>query len=114
MRGEALLRAMFDAAVEAARAPDAITKALPVPPAGKTLVLGAGKASGHMAETVERLWTGRLEGLIVTQQGYARPCQRIEVVEASHPTPDRAGAAAAIRMLEMVRGLIADDLVLCL
>jgi hydroxypyruvate reductase len=114
MRGEALLRAMFDAAVEAARAPDAIAKALPVPPVGKTLVLGAGKASGHMAETVERLWSGPLAGLVVTQEGYARPCERIEVVEASHPTPDRAGAAAAARILEMVRGLSFDDLVLCL
>ena len=105
---------MFDAAVEAARAPGAIAKALPVPPAGKTLVLGAGKASGHMAETVARLWSGRLAGLVVTQEGYARPCELIEVVEASHPTPDRAGAVAAARMLEMVRGLSFDDLVLCL
>ena len=105
---------MFAAAVEAARAPDAIAKALPERPAGKTLVLGAGKASGHMAEAVERLWPGPLAGLVVTQEGYARPCRRIEVVEASHPTPDRAGAAAAARMLEMTRGLLPDDLVLCL
>jgi glycerate 2-kinase len=114
MRGEALLRAMFAAVVEAARAPDAIAKALPARPAGETLVLGAGKASGHMAATVERLWQGPLSGLVVTQEGYALPCPRIEVVEASHPTPGEAGAAAAARMLEMARGLGPDDLALCL
>src|SRR5262245_21724472 len=114
MRGEPLLRAMFAAAVEAARAPGAIAKALPAAPGGKTLVLGAGKASGLMAETVERLWSWPLAGLVVTQEGYARPCERVEVVAASHPTPDRAGALAAARMLEMVRGLSSNDLVLCL
>ena len=44
----------------------------------------------------------------------ASPCERIEVVEAAHPVPDAAGRKAALRMLETVKGLTADDLVLCL
>jgi glycerate 2-kinase len=39
---------------------------------------------------------------------------RIEVVEASHPVPDEAGQRAALRIVELVRELSADDLVLCL
>jgi len=50
----------------------------------------------------------------VTRYGYAVPCERIEIVEAAHPVPDAAGEAAAARMLETVRGLTGDDLVLCL
>ncbi|MGS0759268.1 DUF4147 domain-containing protein, partial [Roseateles sp. GG27B] len=42
------------------------------------------------------------------------PCQRIEIVEAAHPVPDAAGLAAAGRILSLVQGLDADDLVLCL
>src|SRR5579883_1170268 len=46
--------------------------------------------------------------------GYAVPCERIEIVEAAHPVPDAAGLRAAERMLERVRGLSPEDLVLCL
>lgn len=42
------------------------------------------------------------------------PCQRIEVVQAAHPVPDVAGAQATARVLEAVRGLTADDLVIAL
>ncbi|HEM47106.1 MAG TPA: glycerate kinase, partial [Alphaproteobacteria bacterium] len=42
------------------------------------------------------------------------PCDRIEIVEAAHPVPDEKGLAAARRILELVRGLGRDDLVLAL
>jgi hydroxypyruvate reductase len=67
-----------------------------------------------MAKAVEDRWHGELGGLIVTRYGHGADCKRIEVVEAAHPVPDEAGRAAAVRMMQMVRGLSADDLVLCL
>jgi hydroxypyruvate reductase len=51
---------------------------------------------------------------VVTRYGYAVPCERIEIAEAAHPVPDAAGLAAAGRMRDLVGGLTADDLVLCL
>ena len=98
---------------------------LPPPPApesgGRTLVLGAGKAGGAMAQAVEALWPAGhdLEGLFVTRYHHVPPrpaglVQRIEVVEAAHPVPDAAGQAAARRMLDMAQGLRPQDLVLCL
>ena len=91
------------------------------PPKGRTLVLGAGKAGGAMAQAVEALWPADapLSGLVVTRYDHTPPRpeglpQRIEVVEAAHPVPDAAGLAAAQRILELTRGLTADDLVLCL
>jgi glycerate 2-kinase len=109
-----LLRRMFDAAVNAAQPVHCIPPHLPARPKGRLIVIGAGKASAAMARAVEDHWDGPLEGLVVTRYGYAVPCQRIEIVEAAHPVPDAAGLAAATRIVERVRGLSPDDLVLCL
>jgi glycerate 2-kinase len=109
-----LLRSMFDAAVGAASPKLRIPGHLPPPPKGKTIVVGAGKASAAMAKAVEDAWPKPLSGLVVTRYGHAVPCERIEIVEAAHPVPDEAGHRAAQRMLDMVKGLGPDDLVLAL
>ena len=109
-----LLATMFDEAVKAAQPEHCIPRFLPKAPQGRTVVIGAGKASAAMAQALERHWTGPLTGLVVTRYGYAVPCTRIEIIEASHPVPDAAGLEAAKRMLDLVRGLSADDLVICL
>ncbi|KUE87104.1 hydroxypyruvate reductase [Cupriavidus necator] len=105
---------MFDAAVAAAQPARTLARHLPPPPRGRTVVIGAGKASAAMASALEAAWPGPLEGLVVTRYGYAVPCSRIEIVEAAHPVPDDAGLAASQRMLAMVAGLAEDDLVICL
>jgi glycerate 2-kinase len=110
----ALLRAMFDAAIAAAQPALCIPRHLPPPPKGRLVVIGAGKASAAMARAFEDHWPGPLTGLVATRYGYAVPCQRIEILESSHPVPDAAGESAARRMLEFVSGLTADDLVVCL
>ena len=109
-----LLRRMFDAAVAAAQPALCLPPHLPAPPAGRTLVIGAGKASAAMARALEDHWPGPLDGLVVTRYGYEVACQRIEIVQAAHPLPDAAGQRAAERILEKVRGLSTDDLVIAL
>jgi glycerate 2-kinase len=111
---EALLRRMFDAAVAAAMPSRCVPAHLPQPPKGRTIVIGAGKASAAMAAALEASWPGDLEGLVVTRYDHAVPCQRIEIVEAAHPVPDAAGEAAARRILDLVRGLGPGDLVIAL
>ena len=117
-QARALLRQMFDAAVAAAQPshclPPHLTAYLQDPPRGRTIVIGAGKASAEMARVFEQHWPGKITGLVVTRYGYAVPCERIEIVEASHPVPDQAGMDAARRILDLVTGLTADDLVICL
>jgi hydroxypyruvate reductase len=105
---------MFDAAIASAQPAVCIPNHLPPAPRGKMIVIGAGKASAAMAQAVERSWSGRLSGLVVTRYGYAVPCKQIEIVEAAHPVPDAAGMRAAQRMLDLVGHLSSDDLVLCL
>jgi glycerate 2-kinase len=110
----ALLRRALDAAIAAAAPALRVPPFLPEPPRGRTIVLGAGKASAAMARAVEAHWPGPLEGLVVTRYGHAAPCERIGIVEAAHPVPDAAGREAAGRILELAKGAGADDLVLCL
>ena len=109
-----LLRQMFRAAVDAVDPMQVVPPHLPPPPKGRTIVFGAGKGSARMALALEQHWTGSLEGLVVTRYGHGETCSRIEIVEAGHPIPDDAGAAAARRMLDMARGLTQDDLVIFL
>ncbi|MFM2085142.1 MAG: hypothetical protein RLZZ237_11 [Pseudomonadota bacterium] len=111
---QALLKAMFSAAVEAAQPSHCVPPHLPAVPKGRLIVIGAGKASAAMAQAVERHWPGPLSGLVVTRYGYAVPCERIEIAEAAHPVPDAAGMDAARRILALVSDLSADDTVLCL
>jgi glycerate 2-kinase len=112
----ALLRDLFDAALAAARPATCLAPYIDglKPPKGRTVVIGAGKASAAMARALEDRWPHPLEGLVVTRYGYGETCKRIEIVEAAHPVPDEKGRAAAGRILDMVKGLTVDDLVLCL
>lgn len=105
---------MFDAAVAAAQPALCLPPHLPPPPKGRTIVIGAGKASAAMARALEDHWAGPLEGLVVTRYGYEVPCARIEIVQAAHPVPDAAGIEAAERIRQLVTGLTADDLVIAL
>jgi glycerate 2-kinase len=107
------LRSLFARAVKVADPMRSIAQHLPPKPKGRVIVIGAGKASARMAEAVETTW-GPCEGLVITRYGYGRPCQGIEIVEASHPVPDQAGFEATARMLELLSGLGTDDFVLAL
>lgn len=115
------LRALYDAAVQRALPLHTTQAFLPPPPKGRTVVIGAGKAGGAMAQAVDALWPADapLSGLVVTRYDHVPPAYkaqpgRIEVVEAAHPVPDEAGRRAAGRIYELAQGLTADDLVLCL
>ena len=109
-----LLRSMFDAAVAAALPEKCVPAHLPPAPKGRTIVVGAGKASAAMAQALEAHWPGPLSGLVVTRFGHAARCERIAIVEAAHPVPDEQGRLAAARILAMVQGVSQDDLVIAL
>ena len=116
------LRALYNAAVERALPGQVMADHLPPPPKrGRTVVIGGGKASGAMAAAFDALWPADapLEGLVLTRYQHTPPAYaarpgRIRVLEAAHPVPDEAGRRGALQMLETVRGLSADDLVIAL
>jgi glycerate 2-kinase len=108
------LTSLFRAAVAAADPLEAIRAHLPSRPKGRTVVVGAGKGAAQMARALEQLWQGPIEGTVVTRYGYGCATEHIRILEASHPVPDAAGAAAAQRLISQVSGLGEDDLVIAL
>jgi len=115
------LRQLFEAAVARAQPLLNLPAVLPSVPHGRTVVVGAGKAAGAMAQALEQLWPtdAPLSGVVVTRYHHTPPrpeglVQRIEVLEAAHPVPDAAGVQAAERILALVQGLQPEDLVICL
>jgi hydroxypyruvate reductase len=108
------LRSLFDTAVAAATPENCMRAWVPAKPAGRVVIIGAGKAAASMAKELEDQWSGPLEGSVIVPYGHGADCRWIEVIEASHPIPDEAGVAAAAEILQRVSNLSADDTVVCL
>jgi len=84
--------------------------------AGNIWVIGAGKAVAPMGQSLERVLGSYLSGgLLVTKYGHSLPLERLEIMEAGHPLPDRNGVLAGDRISELVDTRMGDgDLVFCL
>ena len=108
------LRSLFDTAVAAATPENCMRAWVPAKPAGRVIIIGAGKAAASMAKELEDQWPGPLEGRVIVPYGHGADCRWIEVIEASHPVPDEAGVAAAADILQSISKLSADDTVVCL
>jgi len=81
----------------------------------RVYVIGAGKASGSMAEVVEQMLGRRItEGLVTVPYGSKNKTDIIKLHEASHPIPDETGVEAARRILEIATQAKQDDLIICL
>jgi glycerate 2-kinase len=111
---QAVLHALFDAALEASYPEGKFDGMLPARPRGRTIVVGAGKAAARMAGAFEKAWGAPCSGLVVTRYGHHAPTRHVEVVEAAHPIPDKAGLVAAQRIMSLVSETTADDLVVVL
>ena len=111
-----LLLGSFQAALAAADPLQIVGAHLPLPPKGKTLVVGAGKAAASMALAVEQHWPAHapLDGLVITRYQHGLLTNRITVIEAGHPVPDESGEKAAQEILRRVKTLTAQDLLLVL
>ncbi len=111
----AALWAIFDAAVAAADPRLVLARHLPARPAGRCVVVGAGKSAAVMAAALEEAWPDvPLSGVVVTRYDHAVPTRHIRVIEASHPVPDGNSEMGARAVLAAVQGLGPDDLVLAL
>lgn len=114
MNPRELLFDSFHAAIDAADPHKIVPAHLPEPPPGNTLVIGAGKAAAAMARAVEAHWPAgnHLEGIVVTPYRHGLATNSIMVIEASHPIPDTQGEMASRAILESVRMLKPEDLLL--
>lgn len=118
----AVLRCLYDAAVDAAHPSHCLEPHLPAPPeGGRVILLGGGKAAASMTAVAERFYrkrhglgADRLTGLAVTRIGYGEPTGSVPLVEAGHPVPDQAGVDATSRILDLAASAGEKDLVLVL
>lgn len=111
---KAILRSLFEAAVDAANPQAAVARNLPSRPRGRTVVIGAGKAAVPMAKAVEDNWDGPLEGFVIAPHGYAHDLKRLGLVHGRHPVPDESSFAAAEKALALAQTLGPDDLLIAL
>ena len=111
---KSVLRGLFEAAVDAANPQAAVARNLPLPPKGRTVVIGAGKAAVPMAKAVEENWDGPLEGFVIAPHGYTHDLKRLGLVHGRHPVPDETSFAAAEKALALAQTLGPDDLLIAL
>jgi hydroxypyruvate reductase len=111
---QALLLRLYRAALDAADPMLVVPPHLPATSAGRTVVVGVGKAAAAMARAVETHWQGPLSGVVVVPPGAGLPLSHIRVMEGSHPIPDESSVSGARALLQTVTGLQADDLVIAL
>jgi glycerate 2-kinase len=128
INSNAFLLSLFECAIDEALPYGHIEKYLPDDKTGKAIVIGAGKAAASMAEELETVWQGELQGVVVTRYGHTVVANsanaasssskitsaKIDIIEAAHPVPDAAGQAVGERILSLVSDLSEDDVVICL
>lgn len=81
------------------------------------IVLGAGKASFAMVQALQDVLGDRISrGVVVTKYGHTESHglgKQLELLEASHPTPDENGVNATRRLLDVAASAGDRSLVLC-
>ncbi len=109
---EILMKIMFSA-LKASK-PDGKFNYIPDKPEGKTIVLGAGKASASMAKAFEKIYPHKIEGLVVTRYGHKDNTKFVNVLEASHPIPDINGLNATNKIIKIAKSACEKDLIIFL
>lgn len=81
----------------------------------RIFVLGAGKASAAMAQTLEDILGDKLHGgIVATKYEHGLELKKTQVMEAGHPVPDVAGERASKELISLAKGVTEKDLVFCL
>lgn len=124
-----LLMDMFDAAVSAVHPRQAVARTLrredgklhaasavyALDSFDRIVVIGAGTAAAHMAAAAEEALGKEIHsGTIMVKKGFTAELRTVEQVEAAHPIPDKAGMQGTRKILDMLRGVDARTLVICL
>jgi glycerate 2-kinase len=87
-----------------------------IDPAKQSLfVIGAGKASAAMAQTVETILGDHIKaGIVTTKYEHALPLEKINCIEAAHPVPDEKSIEAVQQTINLLKQTKPGDVVICL
>ncbi len=74
-------------------------------------VIAVGKAAWKMAQTCQQILKEQIQkGIVLTKYGHAKETlQGFEIIEAGHPIPDQNSVIGAEKIIDMVKGLGAED-----
>ncbi len=84
---------------------------------GRVFVIGGGKAAGSMAETLEKIIPlEKIAAGVVNCKGGSYKTDKIKIITAGHPVPDRRGINGVNEMLALKQryAVNENDLVICL
>lgn len=79
----------------------------------RVFVIGFGKASSLMAKVIEEILKDKIEEGIVISTNNVK-LDKIKVIEGTHPMPSQGNIDATKEIVELVKKLNEDDLVICL
>lgn len=80
-------------------------------------IIGAGKATAAMSNAVSCVLKARVCGGAITVPrgiGKGKGTHMVEITEAGHPLPDRAGILGTKKIIDVLRKATENDLVICL
>ncbi|MBW2992031.1 glycerate kinase [Candidatus Woesearchaeota archaeon] len=80
----------------------------------KIIVIGGGKASGLMAEELEKILGKRIYSGAVNDHIGQKKTRIVKITKAGHPIPNENGVKGVKKMLSLVEELSEDDLVIAL
>lgn len=82
----------------------------------RIFLVGAGKAGMPMAMAASKLLGDHIKsGIVIVKEGYGgKTVPGLEILEAGHPLPDIRGVSGTQRIIKLLEGTQADDLVLVL
>jgi len=109
-----LLKRAFSAALDAVSPERLVPEALEgIENHSPAVVLGAGKGAAAMAAAFHAHWRAPVRGFAVTRYAHGlrdgESSGAIEIVEAGHPSPDEASAAAGRKLLDLSSGHRPDE-----
>lgn len=77
-------------------------------------IVGAGKASAFMAQSLEEILKNKVTaGAVVVKYDHGAPCQKTKIYEAGHPIIDENSLAGTAQILDLVQQAGEKDLVIC-
>ena len=79
----------------------------------RIFVIGAGKASADMAETIEKVLGERIsKGIVIDTQ--SRQLSKIKVIKGTHPLPSKVNIEATKEIIKLLENSEKDDLIISL
>ena len=107
-----ILKDIFSKSLELADPAKKLEKIKFAPPVGRLFFVGVGKGAARLANSFEKTYPGKADGIVVIPEN--EKCYKLgfEVIKATHPIPTKRGLEASLKILKAISKLGKDDLLI--